>query len=266
MPGSSRRAELIAVALAAGALLALAGAGRAAPAAAPVYGYEVTATWPHDPQAFTEGLAYAGGVLYESTGRDSSTLRKVDPRTGRVLRSVRLARRYFGEGTTVLRGRVYQLTWTQKTGFVYDAATLRRVKTFGYGGEGWGLTHYGNLLALSDGTPVVRFLDATTFALRRKWTVRDDQGAPLAGINELELVDGAICANLFATERIACFDPVSGRVRYWIDIAELLPPELRPGDEEAMPNGIAYAGKRGRLIVTGKLWPRVFEIRLVPKP
>ena len=263
MPGSSRRAETAALALAV-AVLALAGAGHAAPREVPLFGYQVLASWPHDAKAFTEGLDVDGGVLYESTGRNGeSTIRKIELRTGRVLRSARLARRYYGEGATVLRGRVYQLTWTQKTGFVYDAATLRRLRTFTYTGEAWGVTHFGNLLVVSDGTSVVRFLDASTFAVRRKLVVRDEQGETVGSLNELELVDGAICANVFPGERIVCFDPVSGRVRYWVDLAELLPPELRPGDEDAVANGIAYAGKRGRLIVTGKLWPRVFEIRLV---
>jgi glutamine cyclotransferase len=262
MPGSSTRARAARLAIAAAALLLASGAGQAARRAAPVFEYEVLASWPHDPRAFTEGLALEGGFLYESTGRDSE-VRKVELRTGRIVRSVRLARRYVGEGATVLRGRVYQVTWTQRTGFVYDAPTLRRVRTVAYGGEGWGLTHHGNLLALSDGTPVVRFLDPATFAVRRRLTVRDDHGAPLTGLNELELVGSAICANLFPSDRIACFDPSTGRVVRWIDLTDLLPPELRPRDEDAVANGIAYAGRPGRLIVTGKLWPRVFEIRLV---
>jgi glutaminyl-peptide cyclotransferase len=265
MPGSSRLAEAAAVALGAGALLLLAGSSLAAErAAAPVFGYSVLAAWPHDPRAFTEGLALDGGILYESTGR-ASTLREVEPRSGRVIRSRRLQKRYFGEGATVVRGRVYQLTWTQRTAFVYDAGTLRRLRTVRYAGETWGLTHYGNRLVISDGTPVVRFVDRTTFATRRRLTVRNDQGAPVAGLNELELVAGAICANVFPTDRVACFDPVSGRVDYWIDLTGLLPPNLQPGDEEATANGVAYAGRPRRLIVTGKLWPRVFEIRLVRK-
>ena len=264
MPASSRLANATAVALAVGALVVVAGSGRAASEAAPVYGYTVVAAWPHDRHAFTEGLAVDRGVLYESTGL-ASTLRKVELRTGRIIRSVRLAKRYFGEGTTVFRKRVYQLTWTQQTGFVYDPATLRRLRMVAYVGEAWGLTHYRNLLVISDGTAVVRFVDPSAFALRRTLTVTDDQGAPVTGLNELELVGGAICANVFPTERIACFDPASGRIAYWVDLTGLLPAEQRPSDEEGVANGIAYAGRPGRLIVTGKLWPRIFEIRLASR-
>jgi glutamine cyclotransferase len=247
-------------------LVAPAHAGSIRRQAEPVFGYRVVASWPHDPQAYTEGLALDGGFLYESTGLNGlSTLRKVDFRTGRVLRSVRLANRYFGEGMTVFQGRVYLVTWLQQTGFVFDRASLRRLSTFSYQGEGWGLTHYGKLLVLSDGSDVLRFLDPTTFAVRRTITVRDDQGAGVASLNELEAVAGAICANVFTTDRIVCVDPASGRVRYWIDIGGLLPPSLRSGDETAVSNGIAYGGHPGRLLVTGKLWPRIFEIRLVPK-
>ena len=233
---------------------------------APVFGYEVVAAWPHDPTAYTEGLALDHGVLYESTGLNGqSTLRRVDLRTGRILRSVRLARRYYGEGITVLGGRVYQLTLVNRTGFVYDARTLRRLRTFGYAGEGWGLAHYGRLLVLSDGTDVLRFLDSATFAVRRSVTVRDDRGLDVGSLNELEVVGGAVCANVHPTDRVACIDPASGRVLYWIDLAGLLPRSLRPGDEEAVVNGIAYGGHPGRLLVTGKLWPRIFEIRIFRK-
>jgi glutaminyl-peptide cyclotransferase len=182
-----------------------------------------------------------------------------------VIRSVRLARRYYGEGLTVWRGRAYQLTLVSGVEFVYDARTLRRVRTFAYAGDGWGLAHEDGLLVISDGTDVLRFLDPTTFAVQRRLVVRDG-GSPVSSLNELEDVDGAICANVFPTDRIACIDPSSGRVRYWVDLTGLLPPSLRPGDEEAVTNGIAYGGHPGRLLVTGKLWPRLFEIRLVRKP
>jgi glutamine cyclotransferase len=245
-------------------LLAL-GFGNTSSAAAPVFGYEVVEAWPHDPSAYTEGLAFDRGVLYESTGLNGhSTLRTVALRTGRVLRSVRLAKRFYAEGATVWAGRVYQLTLLDRMGFVYDARTLRRQGTFGYGGEGWGLAHDGKFLVVSDGTDVLRFLDPATFAVRRKLVVRD-RDATVTSLNELEEVNGAICANVFPTNRIACIDPASGRVRYWVDLSGLLPPALRPGDEEAVLNGIAYGGHSGRLLVTGKYWPRLFEIRLVKK-
>jgi glutaminyl-peptide cyclotransferase len=231
----------------------------------PVFGYKVVAAWQHDPSAYTEGLAFDNGVLYESTGTDSrSTLRTVELRTGRVLQSVQLARGYDAEGLTVWRGRAYQVTLVNRIGFVYDSSTLRRLRTFGYAGEMWGLAHDGKFLILSDGTDVLRFLDPTTFAVRRTLTVRD-AGVSVTSLNELEVVSGAICANVFPGDRIACIDPASGHVRYWIDLTGLLPPSLQPGDEEAVTNGIAYAGKPGRLFVTGKLWPRLFEIQLVRK-
>lgn len=233
--------------------------------AAPVFGYQIVAAWPHDPTAYTEGLAFDHGVLYESTGLNGhSTLRTVALRSGRLLRRVPLAKRYYAEGVTVWAGRAYQLTLLNRTGFVYDARTLRRHSTFGYRGEGWGVAHDGKFLVISDGTNVLRFLDPATFAVRRKLVVRDGH-ASVTSLNELEYVDGAICANVFPTTRIACIDTASGRVRYWVDLSGLLPPALRPGDEEAVLNGIAYGGRPGRLLVTGKYWPRLFEIRLVKK-
>jgi len=246
-------------------VVAALGLGTTSSAAAPVYGYEIVAAWPHDPRAYTEGLAFDHGVLYESTGLNGrSTLRTVALRTGRVLRSVRLAKRYYAEGVTVWAGRAYQLTLLDRMGFVYDARTLRRQGTFGYDGEGWGLAHDAKFLVVSDGTDVLRFLDPETFAVRRTLVVRD-RDAGVTSLNELENVDGAICANVFPTNRIACIDAASGRVRYWVDLSGLLQPTLRPGDEEAVLNGIAYGGHRGRLLVTGKYWPRLFEIRLVKK-
>jgi glutaminyl-peptide cyclotransferase len=246
------------------ALLLPLGFGRTS-SAAPVFGYQIVAAWPHDPTAYTEGLAFDHGVLYESTGLNGqSTLRTVSLRTGRPLRRVLLAKRYYAEGVTVRAGRAYQLTLLDRMGFVYDAQTLRRQSTFGYDGEGWGLAHDGKFLVISDGTNVLRFLDPATFAVRRKLVVRDGS-ASVTSLNELEGVDGAICANVFPTNRIACVDTASGRVRYWVDLSGLLPKALQPSDEEAVPNGIAYGGHPGRLFVTGKYWPRLFEIRLVKK-
>jgi glutamine cyclotransferase len=248
------------------AVLLVLGFGNTSSATAPVLGYQVVEAWRHDPTAYTEGLAFDHGVLYESTGLNGrSTLRRVALRTGRVLHSVRLAQRHYAEGVTVWAGRAYQLTLIGRRGFVYDARTLRLQRTFRYGGEGWGLAHDGTSFVLSDGTEVLRFLDPATFAVRRKLIVRDGNER-VTSLNELEVVDGAICANVFPTDRIACIDPASGRVRYWVDLSGLLPPALRPGDEQAVLNGIAYGGHPGRLLVTGKYWPRLFEIRLVKKP
>jgi glutamine cyclotransferase len=233
--------------------------------AAPVFGYQVVASWPHDPEAYTEGLVIEGGFLYESTGLNGySSLRKVVLRSGQVVQSVPLANRYFGEGLTSFRGRLYQLTWLQHTAFVYDLRTLRRLATVPFRGEGWGLTHDATSLIVSDGTPTLRFLDPRTLAVRKTLTVQDGDGGPVTSLNELEMVGGSICANLLGSDRIACIDPGSGRVRYWIDLTGVLPARLRPGDEEAVLNGIAYAGHPGRLLVTGKLWPRLLEIRVLP--
>lgn len=230
---------------------------------APVYGYAVVAVRPHDPTSFTEGLEYRDGYLVESSGlKGSSSLRRVELGTGRVLQRIDLAPKYWAEGATVLRGRVYQLTWMEHTGFVYDLSSFRLLRTFRYAGEGWGLTNDGVNLIMSDGTATLRFRDPATFAVRRTLTVRDG-GHPMSGLNELEMVKGLICANVYLTDRIACIDSKSGVVRYWIDLAGLLPPELQP--EGGALNGIAYDAKRDRLFVTGKLWPRLYEIRLAPR-
>jgi glutaminyl-peptide cyclotransferase len=229
------------------------------PAPAAVYGYSVVASRPHDPTSFTEGLAYRDGFLIESSGRRSS-LRRVALSSGRVVRRVDLPARYFAEGATVLGRRVYQLTWSQHRGFVYDLRTFRRLRTFRYAGEGWGLAGEGVSLIMSNGTAKLSFRDPESFAIRRTLTVTD-AGKPVSGLNELEVVRGRICANVYFTDRIACIDARSGEVRYWIDLAGLLPPELR-SDEEAVLNGIAYDAKHDRLFVTGKLWPRLYEIRL----
>jgi glutamine cyclotransferase len=234
------------------------GAGAGLPPAAPVYGYSVVAVRPHDRQAYTEGLAYHDGYLFESTGQ-RSTLRKVALRTGRVLRQIRLASRYFTEGAAVLGRRVYQLTWMNHVGFAYDLKSFHRVRTFRYSGEGWGLASEGGVLVMSDGTAVLAFRDPTSFAIRRRITVTD-AGRQIVGLNELELVGRSLCANVYPTDRIACIDPRSGEVRYWLDLTDLLPPSLRT-DEGAVLNGIAYDARRKRLFVTGKLWPRLYEIR-----
>lgn len=226
-------------------------------ASAPVYGYDVVSVWPHDRTSFTEGLAYHEGYLIESSAQASS-LRRVALRSGRVVRKLDLSSRYFAEGATVLRGRVYQLTWMEQRAFVYDVRTFRRLRTFRYAGEGWGLATDGHSLIMSDGSAQLTVRDPATFALRRTITVTDD-GSPIRGLNELEIVRGRICANVYFTDRIACIDAKTGQVRYWLDLSGLLPPDLRP--EGAVLNGIAYDAKRNRLFVTGKLWPRLYQIR-----
>ena len=225
----------------------------------PTYGYEVLNRYPHDTSAFTEGLEYVGGALYESTGLyGSSTLRQVDLRTGTVLRSVSLASQYFGEGATVFGGKIYQLTWQSQTAFVYDAATFAPLGQFFYTGEGWGLTHDARYLIMSDGTSQIRFVDPGNFQTVRTISVRDQQGSPLTNINELEYINGEIYANVWLTDRVARIDPSTGLVVAWIDFTGLLP----AGTSADVLNGIAYDSATTHLLVTGKLWPYLFEVRL----
>jgi glutaminyl-peptide cyclotransferase len=238
----------------------------AAWAAIPVYHAQVVRAYPHDPHAFTEGLFYLNGYFYESTGLNGrSQIRKVDPATGHVLMSRDLAPAYFGEGIVAWDGRLIQLTWQAHVGFVYDLATFRQTGQFAYPGEGWALTRDADEIVMSDGTPQLRFLDPVTLQEKRRLTVTAD-GVPVKSLNELEWVKGEIYANIFMSNRIARIDPVSGHVVGWIDLTGLMTPQEDGGDEEAVANGIAYDAARDRLFVTGKLWPKLFEIRLVKRP
>jgi glutamine cyclotransferase len=228
----------------------------------PVYGYEVVNSWPHDREAFTQGLIFHEGALIESTGQyGESSLRRVELQTGRVLQKADVAPQFFAEGTTLLRGRIYQLTWTTERGFVYDPSTLQKTGEFRYSGEGWGLTHDGESLILSDGTNQIRFLDPQTFAVSRTINVFD-RGRPVRDINELEYVKGEIYANVWKTDRVARIDPQTGALKGWIDLRGLISPAERGGDTDAVLNGIAYDERGDRLFVTGKLWPKLFEIRV----
>jgi glutaminyl-peptide cyclotransferase len=230
----------------------------------PVYTYEIRNTYPHDRAAFTQGLIFRDGFLWESTGQyGSSSLRQVELTTGKVLKSVPVAREFFAEGMTIFGGKVYQLTWQEKRAFVYDAKDFRRIGEFKYEGEGWGLTHDGESLVMSDGTSTLRFLDPETFVVRR--TVRVvDASRPVDQLNELEYVRGELFANVWQTDRVARIDPRTGRVTGWIDLSGLLRPADARGDEDVL-NGIAYDEQADRLFVTGKLWPKLFEIRLIKK-
>ncbi len=228
------------------------------------YTFEIVRTFPHDPTAFTQGLAYRDGFLYEGTGLNGrSSLRKVRLETGEVVQRIDLPPEFFGEGIVLLKNEVVQLTWRSQTGFVYDVSDFRLLRRFSYSGEGWGLATNGHEIFMSDGTPEIRVLDGSTLAEKRRFTVHDGD-TPIEQLNELEFVDGEIFANVWQTDRIARISPQSGEVVGWIDLEGLLSPIYRL-ESGAVLNGIAYDSNRKRLFVTGKLWPRVFEIRLLPK-
>jgi glutamine cyclotransferase len=230
----------------------------------PVYGYEVVNTFPHDPTAFTQGLIFHEGALVESTGLEGhSTLRRVELQTGRVLQNVDVPKFFFAEGMTLFNGKIYQLTWKAETGFVYDPQTFQKTGEFSYTGEGWGLTHDADSLILSDGSEQIRFIDPETDKVRRTISVLDG-GRPLKEINELEYVKGEIYANIWHEDRIARIDPQTGHINGWIDLSGLLRPG-EAGSPEAVLNGIAYDEQGDRLFVTGKLWPKLFEIKLKQK-
>jgi glutamine cyclotransferase len=243
-------------------LVANTAVGVAAKLSAPVEGYRVVHTYPHDSSAFTQGLVMVDGMLYEGTGLNGrSSVRAVDLATGRVLQSVKVPSKYFGEGLTDWGSNLIELTWMAHRGFVYDRFSIRLIKTFKYKGEGWGLTHDSKNLIMSDGSPVLRFLDPVTFKVVRTLAVSDG-GRPVKELNELEYIHGEIYANVWQTDRIARISPKTGEVVEWIDLSGLLGSEPRDGN--AVLNGIAYDQKHDRLFVTGKLWPKLFEIKLVP--
>jgi glutamine cyclotransferase len=227
---------------------------------ASVAGYRVVHVFPHDPEAFTQGLVYLDGVLYEGTGLNGrSTIRKVRLENGEVLQIQKLESQYFGEGITVFGGTLFELTWQSGIGFLYDRASFQRTGTFNYRGEGWGLTHDGHRLIMSDGSAYLRFLDPATQKELSRLQVTDG-GHPVVYLNELEYVKGEIFANVWQTDRIARISPKSGRVTGWLDLKGL----LSARDAQAVLNGIAYDAAGDRLFVTGKLWPKLFEIKITP--
>jgi glutamine cyclotransferase len=235
---------------------------RTAPAAPPVAGYEVIQAYPHDPRAWTEGLIFVDGVLYEGTGREHgpATLSKLDLATGAVLQRCALPLDFYGEGVTIFGDAIYQLTWQSQVGFVYDKASFAFRRAWSYPTEGWGLTHDGTRLIMSDGTATLHFLDPETLAETGRIDAYDENG-PVMRLNELEYIHGEVYANVWLTDRIARIDPQSGQVLGWIDLSGLLGPADR-AQPVAELNGIAYDADRDRLFVTGKLWPKLFEIRL----
>ncbi len=230
---------------------------------APTEGYRVVHVYPHDRHAFTEGLIYIEGYLYESTGLNgSSSLRQVDLETGTVRRQRDLPRCYFGEGLAARGADLVQLTFRAGRGFIYGRATFAMKGRFSYEGEGWGLTSDGVRLIMSDGTATLRFLDPDTLREIGRVAVRDGD-APVLYLNELEYVGGEVYANVWKSDRVARIDPDTGRVTGWIDLHDLLDAAdgvPRPG----VLNGIAYDAKHDRLFVTGKLWPKLFEIKVTP--
>lgn len=227
------------------------------------YAFSVLETYPHDPGAFTQGLLFHEGLLYESTGGwGTSSIRQVELETGRVLKKRDLARHFFGEGVALWEDRLIQLTWRSGTGFVYDLATLEPRATFPYSGEGWGLTEDGSDLIMSDGTNQLRRLDPNSYEEIARLEVFA-HGRPVSGVNELEYIDGEIWANIFPTERIARIDPASGQVTAWLELSGILGVR-RQRSPDAVPNGIAWDQEGQRIFVTGKLWPVLFEIAVAP--
>jgi glutamine cyclotransferase len=260
---------LVAVGAAAAVFLARSPAPAPAPAPAQAipeaiaYGYEIVNEFPHDPEAFTQGLVFRDGFLYESTGLvGRSSLRKVRIETGEVVQRRDVGGGHFAEGLADWQGQLIQLTWVSNIAFVYDLATFDEVRRHPYAGEGWGLTHDGRRLIMSDGTPNLRWMDPATFQELSRFTVRDRNGS-VDDLNELEVVKGAIYANVWLTDRIAIIAPDTGFVTGWVDLTGLRPRPGPAGDD--VLNGIAYDAARDRLFVTGKLWTKLFEIRLKPR-
>lgn len=227
--------------------------------------YQVVQSFSHDQGAFTQGLAWYHGFLYEGTGLEGrSSLRRVRLTTGDVLLQVNLAPEYFGEGVTVLKDRILQLTWKAGTGFIYSASDFRLLRQFTYAGEGWGLANDGTNVYMSDGSADIRVLDGDTLQEKRRLHVHDGNHA-VKELNELEFVEGQLLANVWHSDRIARISPQTGEVTGWIDLTGILGAPFRHDDPDAVLNGIAYDPEGKRLFVTGKLWPRIFEIRLLPK-
>lgn len=229
----------------------------------PTYGFEVVNAYPHDPNAFTQGLVYRDSVLFEGTGQNGlSVLRRVALETGEVLQQIDLSGEFFGEGVALFGDEIVQLTWLTNVGFVYDLTSFEQKRSFSYPTEGWGITTDGHRYIMSDGTATLYFRDHQTLDEIGRIEVRDEEG-PIWRLNELEYINGEVFANIWLTDKIVRIEPVTGRVLGWVDLTGLLSPADRTGAEDVL-NGIAYDGTNDRLFVTGKLWPKLFEIRLTP--
>jgi glutamine cyclotransferase len=227
------------------------------------YTYEIINSYPHDREAFTQGLVYEDGVLYEGTGRNGySELRKVELQTGKVLQKYELSEEFFGEGVTVYGNKIIQLTYLSNVGFVYQKETFELLQEFNYTTAGWGITNDGKHLIMSDGTQKLYFLDPETFQQVRHIEVQD-RGVSVWRLNELEYVKGQIYANVWPSERIARISPKTGQVLGWIDLRGLLTQQENVMQVDVF-NGIAYDKEKDRLFVTGKLWPKLFEVKLIP--
>jgi glutaminyl-peptide cyclotransferase len=243
------------------------------PAGLPVYGYEIVKTYPHDPKAFTQGLLYHNGFLYESTGQEGqSSLRKVELESGKILQKFDLPRDDFGEGIALLNGEIYQLTWRNGLGRVFDINDFKLIREFRYQGEGWGLTTDGTYMFMTDGTHIMRVMDPAGFKSVRMIAVMREDGKPLMQLNELEYVKGEIWANIWHSEQpdilgkpnhIARIDPANGKLLGWINLDGISPDDVKRGNENTL-NGIAYDAERDRIFVTGKNWRKLFEIKLTP--
>jgi len=230
--------------------------------AIPVYTYNIVNTYPHDRSAFTQGLVFEGGVLYEGTGLlGQSTLRRVELETGDILQIRELSAEFFGEGITIYENKIIQLIWQSNIGFVYDKNSFELLQEFNYSTEGWGITHDGECLIMSDGTSTLHFLDPQTFEEIGQLAVFDNHG-PVTRLNELEYIQGEIYANVWQTDRIARISPETGRVVGWVEMEGLLTAEDRSEPVDVL-NGIAYDADTDRLFVTGKLWPKLFEIESI---
>ncbi len=245
----------------AAAVLALTSCQKSAPEQ---LGYQVVSTRPHDPSAYTQGLQLTAGRLFESTGMyGESTLREIEPGSGKILRKRSLAKTVFGEGLTILGGEMFVLTWKENIAYVFEPDTFKPIRSHTYQGEGWGLTHDGKLLILSNGSSNLQFLNPKDFTVVKTLAVKDGK-SPLTHINELEWIDGQIFANIYQTDRIARISPADGQVTGWLDLAGLKKQLTKPNRADVL-NGIAHDPATGHLLVTGKYWPQMFEIRVSKK-
>jgi glutaminyl-peptide cyclotransferase len=254
----SLRCRMVAVALAACLLTA-------SPSwAAPILGYKVVAKFPHSTASYTEGFFYLDGLFYEGTGIEGhSALLAIEPQTGRIVQKRDLPPQYFGEGIIDWGPNVYQWTWQTHVGFVYDRFSLRPIRQFTYSGEGWGMTRTAREIITSDGSAILRFRDPVTFQETRHLVVKDG-ATEVDQLNELEFIKGEIYANIWHSDRIARISPRDGHVIAWIDFSGLLPADQMINQESVL-NGIAYDPKGDRLFVTGKQWPAIFEVKVVPR-